>query len=71
MVMKHADALVMPLQSLQPDVHMGSPLVCSGGILAGVVAYHSPDPVYTPVSDYVTWIRTNQKIDDEPDDEWK
>lgn len=58
-------------QSLQPYAQIGSPMICSGGVLAGIASYHNPGPVYTPVSDYVTWIQTNQKIHDNPDNEWK
>jgi secreted trypsin-like serine protease len=46
-------------------------MVCSGGVLAGVASYYSPGPVYTPVSDYVTWIQTNQNMDDRADGVWK
>ncbi|PNF34696.1 hypothetical protein B7P43_G05480 [Cryptotermes secundus] len=58
-------------KSLQPDAQIGSPMVCSGGVLAGIASYYNPGPVYTPVSDYVTWIQTNQKIHDNSDNEWK
>jgi len=46
-------------------------MVCSGGVLAGVASYHNPDPVYTPINDFVSWIQTNQKIHDYADSEWK
>jgi secreted trypsin-like serine protease len=52
------------------DTQIGSPMVCSGGVLAGVASYHNPHPVYTPVSDYVTWIRDNQETHN-PRDDWK
>lgn len=58
-------------QSVEREPQIGSPLVCSGVVLAGIASYYNPGPVYTPVSDYVTWIETNQKVHDDPDDEWK
>ncbi|XP_069701094.1 mucin-22-like isoform X2 [Periplaneta americana] len=58
-------------KSLEPEMQIGSPLVCSGGIIAGVTSYYNPDPVYTPINDYVTWIRNNLKIRDDHDDKWK
>jgi hypothetical protein len=53
------------------DTQIGSPMVCSGGMLGGVASYYSPHPVYTPIGDYITWIRANQKTHDHPEDEWK
>jgi hypothetical protein len=58
-------------QSLQSDTQIGSPMVCSGGVLAGIALSHNPETVYTPISDYVTWIQSNQKTRDNPDNEWK
>jgi hypothetical protein len=56
---------------LQSDVQIGSPMVCRGGVLAGLASYHNPGPVYTPIGDYVSWIQTNQKIRDYADGAWK
>jgi hypothetical protein len=57
-------------QSVERDPQIGSPLVCGGGVLAGIASYFNPGPVYTPVTDYVTWIETNRQTHGSPDDAW-
>jgi hypothetical protein len=46
-------------------------MVCSGGVLAGVASHYNPNPVYTPINDFISWIQTNQNIRDYADSEWK
>ena len=54
------------------EKQMGNPMVCQGKLLAGIASSYNPGLVYTPISDYLTWIRTNQIIHyDTDDDKWK
>jgi hypothetical protein len=66
-----ADCGVCVCVCFQSNIQIGSPMVCSGGVLAGVASFHNPNPVYTPIDDYISWIQSNRKIQDYADNEWK
>ncbi|KAJ9577469.1 hypothetical protein L9F63_005970 [Diploptera punctata] len=67
------DLMDMPCDTNhQDDRYMiGSPMICDGTTLAGIASSYNPHPVYTPISDYLTWIRTNQIVHSNRDGKWK